>query len=73
MEEEQEETYTYMLKMGVATHYINSDVTEEVKLEEYGYSDQEWDELDGRDQDRLINEWVEEFVWNNVESWGDVS
>ncbi len=69
---EEEETYTYTVKLGVATRYIGSDVTEEQPLEEFGYSDQEWDELDEREKDKLITEWTEEFVWENVESWGDV-
>lgn len=72
MAEEQEETYTYLVKFGVATHFINSDVEEEDTLENYGYSDQEWDELSERVQEQLISEWTEEFVWNNVDSWGDV-
>lgn len=71
-EEEQKETYTYLIKFGVATHFINSDVEEEDTLENYGYSDQEWDELSEREQEQLISEWTEEFVWNNIDSWGDV-
>ena len=68
----EEETYTYRVKFGVATRYIGSDVTAEDSLEEYGYSDQDWDELSEREKNSLLMEWEQEFVWNNVESWGDV-
>ncbi len=68
----QEETYTYTIKFGVATRYISSEVTEEQSLEDYGYSDQEWDELEQYEQDRLVDEWTTEFVWENIESWGEV-
>lgn len=69
---EQEETYTYRVKLGVSTKYIGSEDEDEMPLEEYGYSDQEWDELSDREKDKLITEWIEEYVWNNIDSWGDV-
>ena len=74
MEEgEQEETYTYTIKFGVATKYISSEVVEEQSLEDYGYSDQEWDELDQYEKDRMVDEWTTEYVWENIESWGEVN
>lgn len=72
-EEQQEETYTYTIKFGVATKYISSEVVEEQPLEDYGYSDQEWDELDQYDKDRMVDEWTTEYVWENIESWGEVN
>jgi hypothetical protein len=41
-------------------------------LEDYGYSDQDWDELGPETQDRLVDEWTTEYVWENIESWGSV-
>jgi hypothetical protein len=72
MDEELEETYTYTLKFGVSTKYIGSDVTDTQKLEDYGYSDQDWDELGPETQDRLVDAWTTEYVWENIESWGSV-
>lgn len=72
MEEEQEETYTYRIRFGVATMYINSEVTETLPLEDFGYSDQEWDELDRYTKDKLLAEWEHEWALQNIEYWGEV-
>lgn len=73
MAEEQEETYTYTVTFNVGTMYVRSEVTETYPLEEYGYSDQEWDELDVRVRERLFDEWLEEWYPQHIEAWGDVS
>lgn len=73
MDEEQEETYTYTVTFYVATRYINSEVKETFDLEEYGYSDQEWDALTQLEQDRKFDEWLNEWFPEQIEAWGDVS
>ncbi len=73
MEEEVEETYTYQITFHVATKYINSDASETFDLEEYGYSDQEWDALTQYEQDRELDEWLNEWYPQQIEAWGDVS
>lgn len=46
MEEEKEDTYTYEIRLSVATCYINSEVYETVSIYDiFGLSDQEWDEM----------------------------
>lgn len=71
--EEQEETYTYTVTFNVATMYIRSEVSETFPLEEYGYSDQEWDALTERERDRELDEWLNEWYPQRIEAWGDVS
>ncbi len=64
MSDEQEETYTYTLTLYAAGPYVGCDSEDEVPLEEYGYSDQEWDRLTDAQKDVLLNEWGEEYFWN---------
>jgi len=73
VEEEQEETYTYTVTFNVATRYINSDVSETYPLEDYGFSDQEWDAMSRIEQDRELDEWLNEWYPQQIEVWGDVS
>jgi hypothetical protein len=73
-EEEQEETRTYEVTFYVATRYINSEVKESFSLyDDYGYTDQEWDEMPERARDRLFDEWLNEWYVEQIEAWGDVS
>lgn len=71
--EEQEETYTYTVTFRVATRYVGSEDSETFDLEDYGYSDQEWDALSRDKQDREMDEWLNEWYPQQIEAWGDVS
>lgn len=73
-EEEQEETKTYEVTFYVATRYINSEVKESFSLyDDYGFTDQEWDEMPERERDALFDEWLNEWYVEQIEAWGDVS
>ncbi len=73
-EDEQEETRTYTVTFYVATYYVNSEVKESFSLyDDYGYTDQEWDEMPERERDNLFDEWLIEWYQQNIEAWGDVS
>lgn len=67
-----EETYTYEITLGVSTRYIGSDVEETVPLKDYGYSDQEWDDLSPTSKDQILNDLIEQYLWENTEYWGRV-
>jgi len=74
MAEEQEETRTYDVTFYVATRYINSEVKETFSLyDDYGFTDQEWDEMSGLERDNLFDEWLNEWYPQQIEAWGDVS
>lgn len=63
---------TYTIEIAVSTNKVGSETKDVTPLAEYGYSDEEWDELTAQDQDDLISGWVEEFAWQNTNSWGVV-
>lgn len=68
------ETYTYKLTLGYETPYVGCDDKNTVQLKEYGYSDQEWDGLNGYDQDDLLDEWAtENFRNSGFGAWGEVN
>lgn len=73
MDEEQEETYTYEVTFSVCTRYVNSEVRSTEKLEEYGFSDQEWDAMTLEERDNYIDEWSHEWAMQEIEYWGEVS
>lgn len=64
---------TYTLELGVSTNKIGSDTVEVVNLADYGYTDEEWDALSTQEQDKIVGDWVEEFVWENTDNWGTVN
>lgn len=68
-----ERTYTYTVTLGVSTRYVGSDDVDSFSLGDYGYSDQEWDKLSPERQEELISSWIEEYVWENIDSWGTVN
>jgi len=72
MDEEQEDPYTYTVTFYVDTCYINSEVKETFDLEEYGYSNQEWDALSQIEKDREFDEWMNEWYPQQIEAGGDV-
>lgn len=55
---------TYRLKLFAGGPFVGCETTERVDLKDYGFTDEEWDALSERDKDRLLNEWSEEFFWN---------
>lgn len=60
----------YVFEFGVSTRYPGSDVTEEVDLIDDGYFTAE--QLEGktdREIEDLLDQSLQDFVWNNVDSW----
>lgn len=53
----------------VSSQYINTEKREEINvLEVTGYSLEDWDELGEKDQEQVVQEMYEEWVWNNIEA-----
>lgn len=74
MSETLEETTTYTVTFYVATRYVNSKVEAEFSLyEDYGYTDQEWDELSEHEQSDYYYEWLEEWVQGEIDTGGEVN
>jgi hypothetical protein len=46
---------------------------DDYSLEEFGCSDQEWDEMDEKAREKFIDDAVKDHVWNNIDSWGKVT
>ena len=55
---------TYRLELFASGPYVGCESTELVDLKDYGYSDEEWDALSEREKEEALNEWGEEFFWN---------
>jgi hypothetical protein len=55
---------TYKLELYASGPYVGCNSTELVDLSDYGYSDEEWDELTEGEREDLLNEWGEEYFWN---------
>lgn len=74
MTEVQEDTYTYEIRLSVATCYINSEVYETVGIyDAFGFSDQEWDEMSNSEREHEVSEYLEDWVWQNVDTgWEQV-
>ena len=71
--EEQEETYTYEVTLSVATRYIGSEVTETIKLGDLGLSDQEWDEMTDYQRDDVIYEYLNDWVWQEIDTGWEIN
>lgn len=56
---------TYKLELYASGPYVGCSSTEECDLIEYGYTDEEWDDLSERERENLLDEWSEENFWNN--------
>jgi hypothetical protein len=68
-----EQTHTYKVRLIASFGYlVLARHEDEVPLEEFGYSDQEWDELTTIEQEDLLNEWSEQFANERVEYWGEI-
>ena len=55
---------TYRLELHAGGPFVGCESTEIANLSDYGYTDEEWDALSIREKDKLLNEWGEEFFWN---------
>jgi hypothetical protein len=55
---------TYKLELYASGPYVGCESTELVDLKDYGYTDEEWDELPEREREKLLNEFGEEYFWN---------
>lgn len=55
---------TYRLELFASGPFVGCESTELVDLSDYGFSDEDWDLLPERDKEKLLNEWGEEFFWN---------
>lgn len=55
---------TYKLELFASGPYVGCESTEVVDLSDYCYTDEEWDELSESEQHKLLDEWGEEFFWN---------
>lgn len=67
-------TATYKLKLGASGPFVGCESREEIPLIDYGYTDEEWDELSESKRDNLLDEWAQEFMLNEgYECWGDVT
>ncbi len=60
-----EETYTYRVFLGIETPHVGVSDGDEVTLEGYGYSDQDWDALTAGERETHLEEWAEENFWNS--------
>lgn len=67
--EEKENTYRITLRVAVG----RSEVEEDYPLEEFGCSDQEWDEMNEEGREKFINDAVRDHIANWVEAGGRVT
>ncbi len=60
----------YVFEFGVSTNRLGSDVTEEVDLISDGYfTEEELEDKDDEEIQNLLSDALEDFVWNNIDSW----
>lgn len=55
---------TYTIRLYASGPFVRCSSEETVSLADYGYTDEEWDALTEGEKDDLLNEWGEEFFWN---------
>lgn len=55
---------TYKLELFASGPYVGCESTELVDLSDYGYSDEEWDELTEGKRNDLLDEWGQDYFWN---------
>lgn len=60
----------YRIVLGVTLQ--GTKVEDDYALEEFGCSDQEWDDKTPEERDQFINDAVKDHVANWVDSWGKV-
>lgn len=55
---------TYKLELFASGPYVGCKSTEVVDLSDYGYTDEDWDALTNAARFELLDEWGEQFFWN---------
>jgi len=55
---------TYEVKLYAGGPFVGCNSEELIPLSEYGYSDEEWDALDPFERGKLLEEWGQDFFWN---------
>jgi len=55
---------TYKVELFATGPYVGCSSTELVDLSDYGYTDEEWDGLSDREKGDLLDEWGEQYFWN---------
>jgi hypothetical protein len=55
---------TYRLELHASGPYAGCESNEVVKLSEWGYSDEEWDELTEGEKGKVLEEWGSDYFWN---------
>ena len=73
MDEEQEDPCTYEVELTVATQYLGSEVTETLSLwDDFGITHPEWDEMGEWERDDLIREYLEDWVWQQIDTGWEI-
>jgi len=55
---------TYKVELFATGPYVGSSSTELVDLSDYDYTDEEWDGLSDQEKGDLLDEWGEQYFWN---------
>ena len=55
---------TYRLELFASGPFVGCESTETYDLSEYGFTDEDWDLLPERDKEKLLDEWGQEYLWN---------
>lgn len=55
---------TYKLELWASGPFVGCESTKLVDLHDHGFTDEDWDLLPERDKEDLLDEWGEEFFWN---------
>lgn len=55
---------TYRLELYASGPFAGCESTETVSLSEYGFTDEEWDEVSEFEKGKLLDEWGSEYFWN---------
>jgi len=55
---------TYKLELHASGPYVGCKSKELVDLIDYGFTDEDWDLLPERDKSKLLEEWGQEYFWN---------
>lgn len=55
---------TYTLTLRNSAPWAGCENEEEYQLSDFGYSDEDWDDLSRGEQEDLLEEWSKEEFWN---------
>lgn len=55
---------TYKLELHANGPWVGCESTDVVPLSDYGCTDEEWDALTSDEQYQLLDEWGQEYFWN---------